>query len=133
MRNAVLLLIAGLSLSGCMSMDSLSLGKSEPTETDYYLVDTKFRFICLGNTTQCRDMTKIVSSRSQLAPIEEAYGTKVKGPNYPVSLTRMLLNPADGSYTSSPAGTTGRYFKIPVNDKTQIAWDALGTIESGLY
>ncbi|WP_415892584.1 hypothetical protein ACMXYN_15315 [Neptuniibacter sp. PT8_73] len=133
MRNAVLLLIAGLSLSGCMSMDSLSLGKSEPTETDYYLIDTKFRFFCLGNTKQCRDMTKVVSSRAQLKPIEEAYGMPVKGPNYPVSLTRMLMNPADGSYKSTPVGDTGRYFKIPVNDKTLTAWNTLSDIEKDLY
>lgn len=133
MNKVVLFLIASLSLSGCVSMDSLSLGKSEPTKTDYYLIDTKFRFYCLGNTTQCRDMTKIVSSRGQLGPIETAYGQAIKGPNYPVTLTRMLLNPSDGSYKSTPVGTTGRYFSVPVNDKTRTAWNVLSDIEGNLY
>ena len=78
-------------------------------------------------------MTKVVSSRAQLRPIESAYGTKVKGPNYPVSLMRMIMNPADQSYKSVPVGDDGRFFKVPINDKTQVAWDTLSNIESNLF
>lgn len=128
-----LCLIAVLGLSGCISMDSITPSKREPADTSYYLLDTKYRFFCLGNTKQCRDMTKIVSSRAELIPIEKTYGQKIAGPNYPVSLARMVMNPADGSYTSSPVGSDGRIFKIPVNDKTKVVWETLSRIEDNLF
>lgn len=129
------LMITALILSGCVNLGAMkdSISNREGADTSYYLIDAKFRFFCLGNTRQCRDMTKVVSSRSMLVPIEKAYGAKVKGPNYPVTLTRMLMTPLDGSYEATPVGSQGRYFKVPVNDKTNIAWDTLSDIENKLF
>lgn len=133
MLRKSLLMMTALTLTGCLSVDSLKPGQGVPKDTDYYLVDIKYRFFCLGTTNSCRDMTKIVSAQDKLAPIEQVYGAKVKGPNYPVSLTRMVLNPPDDSYQNTPVGTNGRYFKIPINDKTKTVWRALGLAENDLY
>jgi hypothetical protein len=127
----VLSLIFGLS--GCLSMDSITPSPKAPRDTSYYLIDTQFRLFCQGNTKRCADMTKIVSSRAQLRPIEATYNTTVKGPNYPVSLMRMLMNPADKSYSSNPVGKDGRYYKIPSNDKTDVAWETLIGIQDNLF
>jgi hypothetical protein len=122
-----------LGLSGCISMDSLTPSPKAPVDTSYYLIDTQFRLFCQGNTKRCADMTKIVSSRAQLRPIEATYNTPIKGPNYPISLMRILMSPSDKSYSSSPIGSDGRFFKIPSNDKTNVAWDTLIGIQDNLF
>lgn len=131
--RAVIVLFAMLGLSGCVDMDSLIPSKNENIDRSYYLLDTKLKFFCIGNTKVCRDMTKIVSSRSLLQPIEEAYNQEVKGPNYPVTLARMIINPADGSYKTKPVGSEGRYIQVPKNDRTNIVWDTLSFIEEDLF
>lgn len=128
-----LFLVAVLTMTGCVDMDSLIPEKGEPADKSFYLVDTKFRFICLGETSNCRDMTKIVSSRSELKPIEEAYGKEVTGPNYPVTLARIIMYPEDGSYKAQPIGSDGRFFSVPVNEKTNIVWETLTSIEKNLF
>lgn len=133
MRNIGLIVLLGIALSGCLNMDSLSLGKGEERDTSFYLVDAKYRFICLGNTKICKDMTKIVSARSMLRPVEKAYDTTITGPNYPVSMVRMLLNPKDESYKSMPVGKEGRYFKLPKNEKTNTVWETMLRIEEDLF
>jgi hypothetical protein len=128
-----LFLVAVLTITGCVDMNSLIPEKGEPADKSFYLVDTKFRFICLGKTKNCQDMTKIVSSRSELKPIEEAYGKKVTGPNYPVTLARIIMYPEDGSYKAQPIGNEGRFFSIPVNERTNIVWETLNSIEQNLF
>ncbi|PIE24995.1 MAG: hypothetical protein CSA60_02390 [Neptuniibacter caesariensis] len=128
-----LLLIAVLALTGCLNLDSIKPEQKAPRDTSYYLIDIKYKFFCLGNTLKCKDMTKIVSAQDKFRPIENAYGTAIAAPNYPVSLTRMILNPKDGSYNSTPVGTNGRYYKVPVNDKTKTVWRTLEAIENDLY
>ncbi|MCP4596016.1 hypothetical protein [Neptuniibacter sp.] len=132
MRTA-LIFLALIGLSGCVSMDSLTSRDKPEADTSYYLIDTKYRFFCLGNTKSCRDMTKIVSSRAKLVPIEKAYNQKVKGPNYPVSLTRILKQPNDNSYQAKAIGQEGRFFQIPVNEKTKIVWKVLTDIETEMF
>ncbi|WP_286236803.1 hypothetical protein [Neptuniibacter halophilus] len=129
--RSVTLLIAFLGLSGCMSLDSITPGKGEPVDTSFYLIDIQNRFYCNGNSRVCSDMTKIVSSRAQLQPLEESYGQPVKGPNYPASLIRMVIKPMDGSYQSTPVGDEGRYFRVPKNDKTDLVWRTLQKIQNG--
>lgn len=130
----VLIIITSiLGLSGCLSMDALTSSNKAPSNTSYYVVDSKDRSLCLGNSQRCYDMAMIVSALEQLAPIENAYNTKIKAPNYPVSLTRMLINPIDGSYDAIPIGTEGRFFKIPKNAKTDITWKVLTSIYNNLY
>lgn len=128
-----LFLVAVLGLSGCVDVNSIMPEKGQAADRSYYLVDTKFRFMCIGNTKECRDMTKIVSSRAELKPIEEAYGKSVSGPNYPVSLARMVMYPDNGSYTATPVGNDGRFFSVPVNEQTKIVWDTLTSIEEKLF
>ncbi len=128
-----LFLVAVLSLSGCVDVNSIMPEKGQAADRSYYLVDTKFRFMCMGNTKECRDMTKIVSSRAELKPIEEAYSQQVEGPNYPVSLALMLLHPINNSYQAKPIGNEGRYYSIPINEQTKIVWETLSSIEQNLF
>ena len=122
-----------LGLSGCLSMDALTSSDKAPTDTSYYLIDTKYRFFCMGNSNRCYDMTKVVSSRTKLRPVEKEYAAEVTGPNYPVSLMRIIMNPSDDSYKASPIGSEGRYFKIPKNAKTKIVWETLTSIQNDLF
>ncbi|MGH1461670.1 MAG: hypothetical protein ACRBB6_06515 [Neptuniibacter sp.] len=128
-----LFLIAALSLGGCVNMDSLTPGKGTVYDTSYYLLDTKYKFMCLGNSKECRDMTKVVSSRADLKPIEEIYGKEVTGPNYPATLARIIMYPEDQSYQAQPLGSEGRFFQIPINAKTRVVWDTLTDIEVDLF
>ncbi len=132
MRLAIFLLVS-LGLSGCVEMKSLISEEDHPSDQSYFIVDTKFRFLCLGNSKDCKDMTKIVSARAQLSPIEEAYGKKITGPNYPISLTRMVLYPEDQSYKAIPIGNDGRFHSVPVTPRTMIVWDTLTAIEDELF
>jgi hypothetical protein len=66
-------------------------------------------------------------------PIEAAYGEQVTGPNYPLSLARMLVKPADQSYSATAADENGRYYVLPMNDKTTVAWDTLNGIHDWVY
>jgi hypothetical protein len=130
----ILIIITSIfALSGCFSMDALTSSNKAPADTSYYVIDSEFRFLCLGNSKRCYDMTKVVSSRTQLQPIEVAYNAEVKAPNYPVSLMRILMKPSDGSYSATPIGTDGRFFKIPKNTKTDIAWETLTAIYNDLF
>ena len=126
-------LAAVIGLNGCISMDAITPSFKTESDTSYYLIDTKFRFFCEGNTKQCQDMTKIVSSRAELQPIEAVYDTPIKAPNYPVSLMHIIMNPKDGSYKAAPVGNEGRYFKVPKNEKTKVVWATLSRITEGLY
>jgi hypothetical protein len=132
MRTAIVLTTA-LTLTGCVDVGSLMPEDKAPSDTSFYLLDTRYKFFCLGTTKKCWDMTKIVSSRNELRPIEQAYGKEVKGPNYPVTLANMIMYPADGSYTTKPIGDDGRYVRVPINDKTRIVWETLGNIEENLF
>lgn len=131
--RALIILTSILSLSGCISMDALTSSNTTPSDTSYFIIDTKKRFLCMGNSNRCFDMTKIVSAQHLLEPIEQEYDSEIKGPNYPVSLMRIIMNPKDDSYQTTPAGSEGRYFKIPRNKKTNIAWKTLATVETYLY
>ncbi|EAR63032.1 hypothetical protein [Neptuniibacter caesariensis] len=128
-----LLLITAMTLTGCLGLDTMKSDQGTPKDTSYYLIDTKYKYLCLGNTSKCKDMTKIVSAQDKFTPIEQAYGKPIAGPNYPISLIRMLLNPQDGSYQSTQQGTTGRLYRIPRNEMTQTVWRTLEVIERDLY
>lgn len=125
------LLIGVLILNGCMGIGSTT--ESEKSDTGYYLIDTKKRFFCIGNTSKCWNMTRIVSSRAKLAPIESAYNKKITGPNYPVSLILTIMNPDDKSYKAEAINDEGRYFRIPINKKTRTVKNTLESIDNGMY
>lgn len=133
LRALTAFLSASVVLTGCVSVDSLMPEPSAAKDTSFYRIDTKARALCLGETTRCRDYTKIVSALPQLRPIEKDYGTQVKGPNYPVSLMRIMMQPADGAYVAQPLGTDGRHFSIPITPRTQKAWRILEEIERSHY
>ena len=129
----ITLTILFAALTGCGSISSgLSSLTPKAIDTSFYLIDRKAKFMCEGDSKSCRDLTYVVSSRAQLAPIEKAYGQKVAGPNYPANLATMLIYPQDKSYQATPVGSEGRYFRIPNNQKTQIAWLTLTEIQDSL-
>lgn len=132
MRLAMFLTIS-IALSGCVNVNSLVPEERQSVGHNYFLIDTKFRLFCRSDSKNCKDMTKIVSARAQLQPIETAYGKAVTGPNYPISLSRMIMQPEDGHYNAKPIGDDGRFFSIPVTPRTQLVWDTLSSIEEELY
>lgn len=133
MKAAITLLLVSIGLSGCISLDDITPSDTPAKDTSFYRVDTKFRFLCLGESTNCRDMSKIVSARSKLKPIESEYNTEIKGPNYPVSLMRTIMYPNDKKYTAKPLGTDGRHFSLPITPRTKVVWTTLEEIEATHY
>ncbi len=125
------LLAAMLALGGCVNLSGAL--KEDPTADQFYTLDTRYYRFCRGATANCQDLTSIVSVRAQLKPIEQVYGRKIQGPNYPTNLARMILTPPDGSYSSEAIGTDGRYFRVPINLHTDTVWHTVDKAYSSIY
>ncbi len=125
------LLAAVLALGGCVNLSGAL--KEDPSADQFYTLDTRYYRFCRGETSDCQELTSIVSVRAQLKPIEQAYGRKIQGPNYPTDLARMILTPPDGSYQSEAMGDDGRYFRIPINPHTDTVWHTLDKAYQSIY
>lgn len=125
------LLAAVLALGGCVNLSGAL--KEAPSADQFYTLDTRYYRFCRGETSDCQELTSIVSVRAQLKPIEQAYGRKIQGPNYPTDLARMILTPPDGSYQSEAMGADGRYFRIPINPHTDTVWHTLDKAYQSIY
>lgn len=123
------LLATVLTLSGCVGQSAVQ----DASEEAFYTLDTRYFHLCRGSSRTCLDLTYIVSMRTQLGPIETVYGRRIKGPNYPLDLTQMLIAPPDGSYTSSAMDAEGRYRRLPANTHTDRVWQTLESGIGGLY
>lgn len=123
-------LLAGVvTLGGCMSLGGLQGNPDEP----FYTLDTRELSLCKGTSRTCMDLSYIVSVRARLKPIENLYGKPVSGPNYPLTLTRMLMNPPEGAYTVEPVDESGRYLRLSRNDYTDKVWNTLDQAIGSLY
>lgn len=131
MMRTLILSFLLLSLSGCFG--SLSLKNQPKADRSFYVIDSKFNFFCVGNTSECLDFTQISSASGEFGPIEHAYDQKIAGPNYPANLMRMIMSPLDKSYTAKPYGENGRYFTVPKNKKTDIVWNTLEEIHAEFF
>jgi len=131
MKKLLMPATAALLLGGCINLSETM--KDDPTADRFYVMDTRYFQLCKGETRRCQDLTTIVSIRYRLKPIEDAYGQPVKGPNYPASLARMILTPPDGSYRSEPIGADQRYYRVPVNSKTDTVWTTLDEAYNSIY
>ena len=129
MKRVLLLLSATLLLSGCLGQVSLP-GRESGAE-DYYLLDARSLILCKGESTRCFALAPVASARTQLRPLESRYGQSVSGPNYPLNLARMLINPPDGSYES--VAVDERHYRLPVNGHTDTAWRTLEGIYRSYY
>lgn len=125
-----LLILTTTLLSGCFSADSLI---PEKKDSSFYLIDTKEGLICNGMTKICISLSIIASQNGVLKPVENAYQQKITAPNYPRSLMIILLKPADDSYQATPLDNNGRLYRLPKNDKTNIAWKALNDLYKANY
>lgn len=126
-----LVLIPSLLLGGCVSLDSLT---PKENDTSFYALDTYTGSLCQGMSNgHCINLNIIVTETLKLAPIEQAYDQSVKGPNYPHSLMRILLKPSDNSYTVESLDSSNRNFRLPKNQKTDLAWDTLSSIYREIY
>jgi len=123
------LLAAVLTLSGCVGQSAVNNASDEA----FYTLDTRYFHLCRGSSRTCLDLTYIVSMRTQLGPIETMYGRRIKGPNYPLDLTQMLISPPDGSYASSVLDGEGRFRRLPANAHTNKVWQTLDNGIGGLY
>jgi hypothetical protein len=124
MRLVTLLAIA-LTLSGCLVL--------ETRQEAFYTLDSRYLTLCRGTSDTCLVLALIAPGIIMADPIEEAYGEPVSGPNYPLSLARMLLKPADQSYSAMATDENGRYYVLPINDKTRVAWNTLNGIHDWIY
>lgn len=121
----VTLLAAAMTLSGCLAL--------ETKQEDFYTLDARYLELCRGTSDNCLELALVASGIFMADPIEEAYGQELTPPNYPLSLAKMILKPADASYSATPADENGRYYMLPMNDKTTVAWDTLNSIHDWLY
>ncbi|WP_432471897.1 hypothetical protein [Amphritea sp. HPY] len=103
---------------------------AEPADTSYYVVDLKEFDFCKGLSDVCQSMTSITIDAYFAGAIEESYKQKITGPNYRASLARMILTPANKSYTSEQISENGRYHRVPANDMTDTVWKTLTEIQS---
>lgn len=130
LHKIVMTLILGGLLSGCIKTDNLL--QRDPTANQYYKLDSRDLRLCRGETSDCYGLTPIVSARIQLRPMEAKYGQRVNGPNYPVNFARMLINPPEGSYSVEQL-EGGRFYRLPINEYTDTAWDVLDQIYRDFY
>lgn len=120
----------GLILTGCVSLPSTN---NQAIDYSYYLIDTKRGELCRGNSRECISLSIVASQNGLVSPIESAYKQKVTAPNYPRSLLTMLLNPKDKSYTAKRVENNGRFYQIPKERKTDIAWRTLKGLYTNIY
>lgn len=130
LRLAGLTLVFAFFLTGCLKTDGLL--QRDPTANQYYKLDTQELRVCRGETSRCYALAPIASARTVLRPMEEKYGQRVAGPNYPVNFARMLLNPPNNSYTPERQGE-GRFYHLPMNEYTDTAWTTLEAVYSAYY
>jgi hypothetical protein len=124
MRFATLAAIV-LSLSGCLALDT--------RQDDFYTLDTRHLQLCHGTSKNCLDLALVAPGIVLADPIEAAYAQQITGPNYPLSLARMLMKPADESYSAKAMDENGRYYLVPINSKTTVAWNTLNDIHDWIY
>lgn len=128
------LLLTVLTLGGCMSLDQLKPElDTTPIDNSYYMLDTKKRLLCIGNSTRCVDVNTIISSTDELTAIERTYNQTVTPPNYIVSLMRLMLRPQDGSHKATPISGKAYHYKIPATDKMDVVWRALKRSNASHY
>lgn len=118
-----------LALTGC----SANLLQDDPTVREFYRLDTQKLRLCQGLTGGCLDLSLIASGGENRPAIARAFKTEVSGPNYPLSLARLLLNPPGNEYKASVLDENGRYYKLPGNAQTDAAWQALQRSFDTLY
>ncbi len=131
MKQLLLPAAAALLLGGCVNLSGAL--KEDPTADQFYVLDTRYFQFCKGKTHRCQELTSIVSVRYKLGPIEESYGERIKGPNYPASLAKLILTPPDGSYSSEAVDAEKRYYRVPVNSKTNTVWNTLEAAYRSIY
>ncbi len=131
MKQLLLPAAAALLLGGCINLSGAL--KEDPTADQFYVLDTRYFQFCKGETRRCQELTSIVSVRYKLGPIEETYGERIKGPNYPASLAKLILTPPDGSYSSEAVDAERRYYRVPVNSKTDTVWNTLEAAYGSIY
>ncbi len=129
MRTALTASLITLSLAGCGG-DFL---KSDPTVDQFYTLDTEKLRLCQGLTNGCRDLIPIASAQHLAPKIERVYGADLTGPNYPLNLTRMMINPPGATYEASPVDENGRYVRLPINTQTDTVWDVLQEAHDSIY
>ena len=125
-----LLILTTTLLSGCFSANSFT---SEQKDSSFYLVDTKEGLLCNGMMRFCVSFSIIASQNGVLKPVENTYQQKITGPNYPRSLMVILLKPADNSYQATPLDNKGRLYRLPKNNKTNTAWQAMNDLYKTNY
>jgi hypothetical protein len=114
-----------MTLSGCLAL--------ETKQEDFYTLDTRYLELCRGTSNSCVELALVAPGIALADPIEAAYDQQLTQPNYPLSLAKMMLKPADGSYSATPADENGRYYMLPINDKTTVVWNTLNSIFDWVY
>lgn len=123
--------LLALALSGCINTDNLL--KPAPGVDEYYTFDSQQLRLCRGESRTCHELSVIVSDRLVLKPVEQAYNSRINGPNYPMQLARLLLNPPHNEYDAQPIGDGEHTYRLPINDQTNAVWQALDTAFNNLY
>lgn len=128
-RTALTAGLITLSLAGCGG----DLLKQDPTIDQFYTLDSEKLRLCQGLSNSCRDLIPFASALHLIPKIERGYDTDLKGPNYPLSLARLMIDPPNGDYKVSPVDENGRYLRLPINEQTDLVWDVLQEAHESIY
>ncbi len=130
MKFAALLLTA-LTLTGCLSMESLKPDTTK--DTSFYRLDANSRMFCRGETNLCQDLILIASSSHLLQQVEQAYGSTIETNNTVRGLMKLVLQPADQAYTAQPLPGLQYQYKLPITERTTQLWNLLKQAHTDHY
>ncbi|KEA64389.1 hypothetical protein ADIMK_1635 [Marinobacterium lacunae] len=130
LKRWALPLLLSLSVTGCIDSQLL---QRDPTIDQFYTLDKQKLRLCRGASSSCHNLVIVAYSLTVIPEIEQAYGGEINGPNYPVQLAQLLMNPPRGEYEATALGSEDRYLRLPVNSQTDTVWHALERANKQLY
>lgn len=130
MKRFITLLLSVFVLAGC---SSVSIPKSSMERGSFYSVDLQTLTVCHHIETTCLSLTLMASYHRPLDGIAAEYGVaQIPGPNIPLSLGRLMINPPDQRYSAEQRGETGRFYRVPINASTNRIWAGLRAADDNL-
>lgn len=130
MKRFITLFVSVLFLAGC---GSISVPKSNMERGSFYSIDLQKLVVCHHIETTCLSLTLMASYHRPLDGIAAEYGqAAIPGPNIPLNLARLMINPPDQRYSAEQRGETGRYYRVPINASTNKIWAGLRAADDNL-
>ncbi|WP_409525020.1 hypothetical protein [Nitrincola sp. MINF-07-Sa-05] len=130
MKRLITLFVSAIVLAGC---GSISVPKSNMERGSFYSIDLQKLVVCHHLETDCLSLSSLASYHHPLDGIAAEYGQpEISGPNIPLSIARLMVNPPDQRYTAEQRGETGRFYRVPINASTNKIWAGLRAADDNL-